>query len=537
MPTWYMLEVYDRVVNSENATTLAMLTLLVAFFYLILELLELVKGNIIHKCSVIFDAKLRDRLFDNIFHSKLKLQLNSGSQSLNDLRVIQEIVEAPGFLAIFDVPFSLMVILFIFTINPTLGWFTISSVILLGLLTLLNNVFVHPKMTIAGQESSMAMYKAEGILKNSEVIDAMGMLPNIMKDWSESQKKSIYSQAQASDAAGAYSALSKLTQTLTGSMLLGIGCWLTLKGEMPGGGAGMVVASFLGGRAGAPLVAVIGQWRQMVRAYDSYQRLDDFVSLFPEQTKTMELPAPKGQLSVENLTANAPGSPFPIIKGISFKMPEGHSLAIVGPSASGKSTLARLIVGVWRANSGSVRLDGADIYTWNKTELGPFIGYLPQDVELFDGTVAENIARFGDIDMAKVQQAANICGLDNFINTLEHGYDTRVGDEGAFLSGGQRQRIGLARALYGNPPFIVLDEPNSSLDENGELALMTALKHMKAIGSTVVVITHRASLLSAMDFMLVLVDGQINMIGPTQEVLNKIQGRPSPAEVPTPVPA
>ena len=534
-----MLEVYDRVVNSENATTLTMLTLLVAFFYLILELLELVKAHIIHKCSIIFDEKVRDRLFTNIFQGKLKHQINSGAQSLMDLRIIQEIVEAPGFLSIFDVPFSLMVILFIFTINPTLGWFTISSVILLGLLTILNNVFVHPKMTVAGQESSLAMIKAESILKNSEVIDAMGMLPNIVKDWTATQKNSIYSQAQASDAAGAYSALSKLTQTLTGSLLLGIGCWLTLKGEMQGGGSGMVVASFLGGRAGAPLVAVIGQWRQMVRAFDSYKRLDEFITMFPEKRETMELPQPKGQLSVENLMVSAPGSHFPIIRGISFKMPAGHSLAIVGPSASGKSTLGRLIVGVWPANSGSVRLDGADIYAWNKAELGPHMGYLPQDIELFDGTIAENIARFGDVDMHKVREAAQIAGLEEFIDNLAHGFETRVGDEGSFLSGGQRQRIGLARALYGTPAYIVLDEPNSSLDEQGETALLNALQYMKSKNSTVIVITHRASILAIMDFTMVLVEGQINMIGPTQEVLSKLQGKPTPAPAafPAPVPA
>jgi ATP-binding cassette subfamily C exporter for protease/lipase len=350
----------------------------------------------------------------------------------------------------------------------------------------------------------------------------MGMLQPIHQRWQTKQQKFLSLQALASDRAGVNSALSKLVQTMQGSVLLGLGCWLTLEGVMDNGGSMMIVGSVLGGRVLAPIVAIITQWQTIASARDAIKRLDEFLAVFPEPQETMPLPAPEGHLSVEAAMAAAPNTQQAILRGVSFKLPAGSALAVIGPSASGKTTLARILSGIWPTIAGKVRLDGADIFAWNKQELGPNVGYLPQNVELFDGTIAENIARFGDVDMAKVQLAAEIVGLKEFIAQLPQQYDTQIGDDGAFLSGGQRQRVALARAIYGNPKFVILDEPNSSLDEQGELALNQTLAYLKSQKTTLVVISHRTQILALMDYMLLLVEGNVSAFGPKDEVLKQL---------------
>jgi ATP-binding cassette subfamily C exporter for protease/lipase len=305
-------------------------------------------------------------------------------------------------------------------------------------------------------------------------------------------------------------------------MLLGLGAWLLLRNQLNGGEAYMIIGSILGGRVLAPLVQIVSQWQTVVNVRDAYSRLDNMLSMVALRPESMALPAPLGHLQVDGLVAGAPGIPVPILKGISFGLQPGDVLAVVGPSASGKTTLARLLVGLWPAINGKVRLDGVDVFTWDKLELGPHIGYLPQGVELFDGSMAENIARFGELDQAKVEAAARAIGLHDFILSLPQGYDSPVGREGTMLSGGQRQRVGLARAFYGNPAFIVLDEPNSSLDEQGDADLASAITQLKAKGSTFIVMTHRTSVLSVADKMLVLRDGQLQMFGPRDEVLKAL---------------
>jgi ATP-binding cassette subfamily C exporter for protease/lipase len=294
---------------------------------------------------------------------------------------------------------------------------------------------------------------------------------------------------------------------------------LLLRNQLNGGAAMMIVGSILGGRALAPLVQIVTQWQSVVNVRDAYGRLDMLLAAVPPRKDGMELPAPQGHLLVDNLVAAAPGSQAPILRGLNFALQPGEVLAVVGPSASGKTSLARLLVGLWPAAGGKVRLDGADVYTWNKTELGPHMGYLPQGVELFDGSVADNIARFGAVDQAKVEAAATAVGLHEFILALPKGYDNPVGREGAMLSGGQRQRVALARAIYGNPAFVVLDEPNSSLDEQGDAALAFAITQLKSRGTTFVIMTHRTSILSVTDKMLVLRDGVAQMFGPRDDVL------------------
>jgi ATP-binding cassette subfamily C exporter for protease/lipase len=321
-----------------------------------------------------------------------------------------------------------------------------------------------------------------------------------------------------------------------GSLLLGAGCWLIINGLFANGGGLMVVASVLGGRVLAPISQLIGSWKMVANARDAYGRVDRLLGALPARAAGMALPAPLGHLEVEAVTAAAPNSNIPVIRGASFAVPAGQVLAIVGPSASGKSSMARLIVGVWPAASGKVRLDGVDIFPWNKNELGPHIGYLPQDVELFDGTLAENIARFGTIDSARVEETARMVGVHESIMALDKTYDSVIGDDGCFLSGGMRQRIGLARAIYGNPRLLVLDEPNSSLDEAGEQALLKTLRALKAQGATIVVVSHRTSVLEAVDLMLVLVEGQVKAFGKRDEVLVALGGKPldpSPAYGPS----
>jgi ATP-binding cassette subfamily C exporter for protease/lipase len=281
------------------------------------------------------------------------------------------------------------------------------------------------------------------------------------------------------------------------------------------------------------LVQIVAQWQTVVNVRDAFSRLDNLLASVPLRPAGMPLPAPQGSLLVDNLLASAPGTQVPILKGVNFALQPGDVLAVVGPSASGKTTLARLLVGLWPAVNGKVRLDGADVYTWNKAELGPHMGYLPQGVELFDGSISENIARFGEVDPAKVQAAAQAVGLHEFILALPQGYDSQVGREGAMLSGGQRQRVALARAIYGKPAFVVLDEPNSSLDEQGDAALAGAISRLAAQGTTFVVMTHRTSVLSVANKMLVLRDGQTQLFGPRDEVLKAMNEAAAKARQPS----
>lgn len=528
-PTWYMLEVYDRVVNSQNYRTLLMLTIMVIGMYALLEALEWVRGRIMYVASSKFDVSLRDRVFNSIFQARLKQIAGGTAQALSDLKVIQDAIASPALMALIDLPFAILTLILIFWINATLGWFAVGGAVVLGVIAIINQYSVQPPLTKANQHAIAAQNYASGAIRNAQVIEAMGMLRNIRQKWMKKQREFLHMQALASDRAGINSSLSKLVQTLQGSMLLGLGCWLTLQGELSMGGSMMIIGSILGGRVLAPLVVIVTHWRVIMNAQDAINRLDNFLKFFSEPKPTMALPPPQGNLSVEGATACPPNSQIPILKGITFKLPAGQSLAIVGPSASGKSTLARLITGIWPTVNGKVRLDGADIYTWKKTELGPYVGYLPQNVELFDGTLAENISRFGEIDMNKVTEAAQIVGLDTFISTLKDGYNTQLGDEGAFLSGGQRQRVALARAIYGMPKFVVLDEPNSSLDEDGDAALLRTLEYMKTKSTTVIVITHRPQVLSAIDNMMVLVDGQITALGPRDDVLKALSQQNQPA--------
>ena len=529
-PSAYMMEVYDRVVNSRSHTTLLMETLLVVGVYALLEALEWVRRQVMHDAGMKLDKGLRERVFSAIFSARLLNLPVQGAQALRDLRTIREFLPSPALLSFVDAPLALLVLILIFWMSPSLGWFAVAGALAQFAIGVVNERRIREPLMAANRSAFGAQNYADGVIRNAQVIESMGMLGAIHQRWMGRQQEFLVSQAVASDHAGTNSALSKLIQSLLSSLLLGMGCWLTLKGELHG--SGMIVASILGGRVLAPLVQIIGSWRQIEMTMESYNRLNGLLKELPLPVKGMTLPAPKGFLSVEGVIAGPPRSNLQILKGVGFRVGPGGSLAIVGPSASGKTTLARLLVGIWPAMQGKVRLDGNDIYQWDKDELGQYIGYLPQSIELFEGTLAENIARFDVPDLDKVREACRMVGLADFIEQLPKGYDTEIGDDGSFLSGGERQRVALARAVYGMPKFVVLDEPNASLDEAGDVALLNAIMQLRSQGTTVIVITHRLNILGAIEHMLVLVDGQIQRFGTCQEVLAALQAPPAASQPP-----
>ena len=539
-PTIYMLEVYDRVVNSRNPGTLLMLTLLVLGMYVLMEIMEWVRSQILHNAGLAFEDKLNVRTFNVVFEANLRRIGGATNQALSDLRSLREFLSSPAITAVMDVPMALLYLFLVFLINPLLGWFSVAGALIQGYLTYLTERSTRAPLIEANRSAVAATNYANSALRNAQVIEAMGMQDGIHKRWMEKQNRLLFMQAVASDNGGGKGATSKFVQNVFSSGQMGLACWLSLTNQLSGGGGMFIVAWILGGKVLAPLVQVISLWKYTVTARDAYQRLDKLLQAIPARETGMALPPPEGALSVEGVVAGAPGTQAAIIRGASFALPAGEALAIIGPSAAGKSTLARLLVGIWPAFSGKIRLDGVDVFSWNKIELGPHIGYLPQGIELFDGTLAENIARFGDIDAAKVEADARSVGLHETIMALPEGYDSRIGEDGCFLSGGQRQRVGLARAIYGEPRFIVLDEPNSSLDEAGEQALVETLRMLKAGGATLVVITHRTSVLAVADRLLLLRDGQVQAYGPRDEVLANI-ARANQATVaaaaPAPLPA
>lgn len=522
-PSGYMLEVYERVVNSRSHSTLLWLTVVVLGAFVLMEMLEWARAEVMRAAGDALDRKLHVRVFNAIFEANVRHVPGGSIQPLQDLRKICEFFYSPALLAIMEAPIALVMAVLLFLISPVLGWTAVVFGMLQVGVTWLNERRTKPPLMEANRVSNAAQQYADGTLRNTEVIEAMGMLRNLQRRWLTKQQEMITLQAQASGSSGGFQALSKMLQNILSSMLLGLACWLLLHNELNGGGGMMIVSSILGGRMLAPLVQVVGQWQTVVNVRDAWRRLDSLLTAVPAQEPAMPLPPPRGQLQVEQLVAAAPAQPgrqgATILRGIVFALQPGDVLAVVGPSAAGKTTLARLLVGLWPALSGKVRLDGVDVQVWNKAELGPHLGYLPQGVELFEGSLAENIARFGPVDMIKVEAAARAVGLHELIEALPQGYATTVGPGGARLSGGQRQRVGLARALYGDPVYVVLDEPNSSLDEEGDAALGRAIGQASARGATVIVITHRTSVLGVANKMLVLRDGQQQAFGPRDDVL------------------
>ena len=522
-PTVYMLEVYDRVVNSRSGMTLLMLTLLIVLCYAIMELLEKVRGALMRAAGVQVDDALSKRIYDAMFQGFLKRQVGGSMQVLNDLKVVREFLANPALMAILEAPVALVALALIFAISPVLGWSSVVGAIAQIGVAYMNERATRKPLNEANRSAVGAQQFAEASLRNAHVMESMGMLDAVHARWQKRQQEFLAHQATASEGAGLWTAMSKAVQQVMSSLLLGLGAWLMLNNSLNGGASMMIIGSVLGGRVLAPLSQLVAQWNSVVTVRAAWSRLEMLLAQVPAKPQSMPLPAPKGVLTVEGLMAGAPGQQVPIVRGVQFALSPGEVLAVVGPSASGKTTLARLLVGLWPAMGGKVRLDGADVHTWDKTELGPYLGYLPQGVELLEGSLAENIARFGEVDMAQVEAAARLVGVHELITSLPEGYSSPVGRDGAMLSGGQRQRVGLARALYGKPVFVVLDEPNSSLDEAGDAALASAIAALKQLGTTFVVMTHRTSVLGVADKMLIMRDGAQQAFGPRDEVLAALQ--------------
>jgi ATP-binding cassette subfamily C exporter for protease/lipase len=527
VPAIYMLQIYDRVLTSRNEATLLMLTVIMAGLFALEAAFELVRSRVLIRTSAALDMRLNARVFDAGFARYLAGRGGNPGQALGDLGTIRQFLTGRGLFAFFDAPWTPIFILVIFLLNSWLGVFALLAALVLLGLAYGNERLVGPLLDDAGLRASAANHYAAANFRNAEVVEAMGMLPALRRRWFARQIRYLSSQGQASDRAASVAALVRFFRLLLQSGILGFGALLVIQNQLTPGG--MIAASILLGRVLAPVDLAISTWRAVVAARASYTRLNELLAQHPASEALITLPRPGGAIAVDDLLLGAPGSRTPILKGVNFRVAAGMTVAVVGPSASGKSTLARALVGVWAPMSGAVRLDGADVHKWDKGQLGPWIGYLPQDVELFEGTVAENIARFGELDSARVVQAAQRAGVHDLVLHLPQGYDTPIGEGGMAISGGQRQRVALARALYGDPALIVLDEPNSSLDDAGDAALIGALRAIKDEHRTVFVITNRANVLTVADAVIVMGGGSIQGFGPRDAVLKALAAKSQPA--------
>jgi|25_taG_2_1085351.scaffolds.fasta_scaffold00058_2 ATP-binding cassette subfamily C protein EexD len=526
VPPMYMLQVYDRVLTTQSLDTLIMLTLVVIFLFMVMGGLELVRSRMLVRIGNRLDTTINQRLYGAMFRRSLVAPGAQSAQPLNDLTGLRQFLTGNGLFAFFDAPWVPVYLGILFIFHPWLGVFATCAGIILFALAVANEKSTKALLAEANSEQIQAQNLANSNLRNAEVLHAMGMLPGIMGRWSKRHHEFLAKQSQASDRAGALTNTSKVMRLLFQSLILGLGALLVLQGEMTPGM--MIAGSILMGRALAPIDQMIGGWKGFVAARGSYSRLNELLTQIPDEQRHMSLPAPKGIVDVENVAAAPPGARMATIRGINFSVAKGEHVGIIGPSAAGKSTLARVLLGIWPTQVGDVRLDGGAVNQYNRDELGPYIGYLPQDIELFDGTISENIARFGDIDPEKVVAAAQKAGVHEMVLELSNGYDTVIASNSGALSGGQRQRLGLARALYGNPVLVVLDEPNANLDDAGEKALGQAIAQLKAEGTTLFVISHRTSVLKGMDKLLVMKEGQVSMFGPRDQVLAQFAKKSRP---------
>lgn len=530
VPAIYMLQVYDRVLTSSSVSTLIMLTLITVFLFVVMGGLEWVRSQIMIVTGTRLDRILGARVFDSVFVQTLA----SGgrvvsAQPLGDLLQLRQFLTGPGLFAFFDAPWLPIYVAVMFLFHPMFGVVAIVSAVLLLALAIWNELATRDDLTEANRQALESSNHTQRNLRNVEVIEAMGMLARMRARWQDKQDTLLALQARASAKAGLITAASRTYRMAIQSLVLGLGAYLAIGREIT---PGVVIAgSILLGRALAPLDLLINTWRGFLGARDAYERLSALLNAVPEREPPMALPAPRGELALDKLVVTPPGANAPVLKGVSLDLTPGEMLAVIGPSAAGKSTLARAMLGICRPATGTVRLDGAEIDQWEREALGQYVGYLPQDVELLDGSIAENIARFGPVDAERVVAAAQAAGVHAMILRLPEGYDTRL--VGNVLSAGQRQRIGLARALYGDPQLIVLDEPNSNLDQEGDAALAHTLQEIKRAGRTVVVVTHRSNVLGLADKILLLVDGQIAAYGDRDKVLAGM--KQNPGRPPSPV--
>jgi PrtD family type I secretion system ABC transporter len=518
----YMLQVYDRVLSSGSEYTLVMLTVALGAALATMAGLDAVRARVLVRAGIKFDRRLSGRVLTGLVERGVHPGGARHGQSLRDLDHLRQFLTGPGVHAAFDAPWMPIYIAVLFLVHPLLGWVALGGAALLLLLAMFNEFATRGPLKVATEAAVRSYGFTDATLRNAEVIQAMGMLPALGGRWLHDRQEMLGYQASASERNADFSGLIKFSRLFLQSLVLGIGAWLVIERAITPGS--MFAGTLLLGRGLAPVEQAVAVWKQFITAREARRRIRELLMAQPPRPVAMALPAPEGRISVERLVYGPPGADKPILKGISFELGAGEALGLIGPSAAGKSTLARLLVGVWKASHGAVRLDGADVFTWERGHFGAHVGYVPQDVELFAGTVRDNISRFAAGDPELIVAAARRAGVHDMILRLPKGYDTEIGESGAVLSGGQRQRLALARALYGSPRLLVLDEPNANLDAEGEQALVKALTAARAEGTTIVVIAHRPAVIGMVDKILVLRDGLIDMYGPREDVVAKLGG-------------
>jgi len=520
-PSLYMLQVYDRVLGSRSVETLWFLSLLLLGALMVMGAMELVRSRLLVRANNAIDAQLAPYLLRKMAEGATSPEGNRYSTGLRDLNSIKTFLTGTGIMAMFDAPWMPIAMIILWYMHFYLFLVALVGAVLMIGLTVLNEILTRKPLMDANTAGRAAGRHVEVALRNAEVVNAMGMLKGVAARWAGLNDRVIALQSKASERGGNISGVTKFVRQAIQSLGLGVGAYIVL--QEPSFTPGMMIAgTIVLGKALGPIELMIAGWKGFLEARIAYARLDDFMKEQHLEIEPMELPPPTGQISLEKVTFGIRTTNKVILKDISFALAAGECLGIIGPSAAGKSTLARLLVGVWKPLQGTIRLDGADMASWPSERLGPYVGYLPQDIELFAGSIADNIARLDEPDSDKVIRAAQLAGLHSMILNMPKGYDTYIGDNGAVLSGGQRQRIGLARALYGDPKLVVLDEPNASLDEEGERALLQAMAYLKQLGATVVVITHKVSLLAGVDKLLVMQDGALAVFGPREGVLQHL---------------
>ncbi|MEM7504088.1 MAG: type I secretion system permease/ATPase [Pseudomonadota bacterium] len=526
VPTVYMLQLYDRVVPTGNSTTLVMLTFIVLFLFAVTGVLDWTRSQVLVRTGTRIEVLLRERLFQASFRLALaRSSKNASSQPIDDFRNFRQFIAGPGVTAIFDAPCMPLYVAVMFLLHPWFGWAAVATAVVLVGIAVTNELATRAFIDKANRAANAGRGTLINTLDNAEVIESMGMSPKLYERWSHNADKVLALQSSAAGRGAMLAALSRHARMAAQSLVLGLGAYLAIANEISAGL--MIAGSILLGRALSPIDVLVTNWKGFVNARAEYRRLNEVLAAHPETEARIELPVPRGALKAERAVIAPPGAFTPIIKNVSFRIDEGDTVGIIGPSGSGKSSLIRGLLGIWGCRSGCLRLDGGDVSQWNREQLGRAVGYLPQDIALFDGTVSENIARFDEVDSEAVVEAARLAGVHEMILALPEGYETRIGAGGCALSGGQRQRIGLARALYGKPALVVLDEPNSNLDEAGDAALHRALAGLRERGVTVLIVTHRPSVLRDLRKALVLQDGTVTAFGPTREVLAELRLTPS----------
>jgi ATP-binding cassette, subfamily C, bacterial len=516
----YMLQVYDRVLASRNYMTLLFLTLIAGFLLAVYGVLEKVRSAVLVRAGLLFDSKTRSELFESVLYGSLQQPGIAHHTVLRELDVIREFMTGAGLISFCDAPWAPIFVAVCFVMHPWYGWIALSGAILIFSFAVANELLTREQLKSATKSSSLAGAFAAATFRNVEVLHAMGMWRPLRDRWLRQQNDTLSLQAVASDRAGVLLTATKFLRAFLQVAILGTGAYLSINRDSTPGA--MIAASIIMGRALAPVEIIVSQWKLFLAARSAYDRITELLGIIPKKQNKMKLPNPEGHLTVNNIVVAPPGTQRAVLAGVTFALSAGSALGIIGPSAAGKSSLARAVVGVWPIYNGEIRIDGAALSHWDNEQLGRHIGYLPQDVELFSGTVAENIARFQNVDERMVVAAAQMAGVHAMVQAMPEGYNTQIGDGGQSLSGGQRQRIGLARALYGLPNLIILDEPNASLDSDGEAALLSTLRSLKAENRTVILITHKTNILSMMDKILVLNQGAMRGFGDRDEVFAKL---------------